>query len=104
MRLLIDTLSPVYLIRNYSLPVAAFLQTQPKTHVFCSAPITHMMYVDDIILFSKATRKNTSAIMNYIDKYCMWSGQKLNALKSRVFFSQNSLTSITVRRAIKHIL
>ena len=40
----------------------------------CAPTITHVMYVDDILLFSKATRSNATAIMNCIQKYCSWSG------------------------------
>ena len=65
-------------------------------------PITHVMYADDIILFSKATRNNAEAIVKCIQKYCDWSGQSLNNAKSRVFFSKQS--SHQNRRAVKHIL
>ena len=33
-------------------------------------PITHVMYANDIILFSKATRNNVAAIVKCIQKYC----------------------------------
>ena len=61
------------------------------------------MYVDDIVIFPKATRKNTSAITTaLINTAC---GQvKSSMLQSLEFFSQNSLTSTTVGRAVKHIL
>ncbi|KAK9988117.1 hypothetical protein SO802_028356 [Lithocarpus litseifolius] len=44
--------------------------------------ITHIMYADDIILFSKATRRDAAKINECLDKYCSWSGQKLNRNKS----------------------
>ena len=53
-------------------------------------PITHVMYVDDIILFSKATRSNPTTIMNYIQKYRNWLGQSLIKSKSEVLFSKQS--------------
>ena len=56
----------------------------------CAPPITHVMYTDDILLFSKATRSNATAIMSCIRKYCLWSSQSLNNIKSRVFFSKQT--------------
>ena len=32
--------------------------------------ITHVMYADDIILFSKATRRDAAKINECLDKYC----------------------------------
>ena len=68
----------------------------------CAPPITHVMYADDILLFSKATRSNATAIISCIRKYCLWSGQSLNNMKSGVFFSKQ--TDWNKRRAIKHVL
>ena len=36
--------------------------------------ITYVMYVDDIILFSKATRKDAETLATCLEKYCEWSG------------------------------
>ena len=68
----------------------------------CAPPITHVMYMDDIFLFSKATRSNVTAIMSCIWKYCLWSGQSLNNMKFGVFFSKQ--TDQNKQRAIKHVL
>ena len=67
-----------------------------------ASPITHVIYADDIILFSKATRNNVDAIVRCIQKYCTWFGQSLNNTKFGVFFSKHSTHQN--RRAIKHIL
>ena len=64
--------------------------------------ITHVMYADDIVLFSKATRRDATAINECIIKYCNWSGQKLNRSKSGFFFSKQ--TQHQSARAIKQIL
>ena len=53
-------------------------------------PITHVMYADDIVLFSKAIRSNPTTIMNFIQKYCNWLGQSLIKSKSGVLFSKQS--------------
>ena len=36
--------------------------------------ITHVMYADDVVLFSKASRKDASSLVKTIEKYCSWSG------------------------------
>lgn len=65
-------------------------------------PITHVMYAEDIVLFSKSSTSNAKAIMNCINKYYDWSGQNLNTYKFGVFFSKH--TPQLSRRAVKHIL
>ena len=59
-------------------------------HKFCSKKIngvkasiggpaiTHVMYANDIILFSKATRNDASNIAICVEKYCNWSRQNIN--------------------------
>lgn len=64
--------------------------------------ITHVMYVDDIILFSKATLKDAHNINAVLEEYCFWSGQSINKSKSRVFFSKHTHPSHC--RHIKEIL
>nr|POE60827.1 hypothetical protein CFP56_39839 [Quercus suber] len=39
-----------------------------------SPTLTHVMYADDIVLFSKATRTNARILSNCLDKYYIWSG------------------------------
>lgn len=64
--------------------------------------IMHVMYADDIILFSKATRREASALLDCLDKYCKWSGQKINNIKSGILFSKH--TQKQTSRSITHIL
>lgn len=64
--------------------------------------ITHVIYADDIILFSKATSKDAHNINAMLEKYCFWSRQSINKSKSRVFFSKH--THPSHRRHIKEIL
>ena len=53
-----------------------------------NTPITHVMYLDDIVLFSEARMREANAINDCLEKYCRWSGQLLNKAKSRVIFSK----------------
>ncbi|XP_075636763.1 uncharacterized protein LOC142609000 [Castanea sativa] len=67
-----------------------------------SIPITHVVYADDIVLFSKACKREANAINGFLEKYCRWSGQLLNRAKSGVIFSK--ITHQQTCRGIKHIL
>lgn len=64
--------------------------------------LAHVMYIDDIVLFSKATRNDATNLIKCLDKYCSWSRQSINKSKSSVFFSKH--TQANIRRAIKHLL
>ena len=64
--------------------------------------ISHVMYADDIVLFSKALRKDAANLVRILEKYCTWSGQAINRSKSGVYFSKH--THSQDRRAIKSIL
>ncbi|XP_026410881.1 uncharacterized protein LOC113306119 [Papaver somniferum] len=49
--------------------------------------MTHLLFADDSLLFSKATEKNFHAIKDYLQKYCIASGQEINFEKSGILFS-----------------
>ena len=50
---------------------------------------SHVFFVDDLMLFAEADRKNCMAIREVLDSFCELSGQKINNEKSRVYFSPN---------------
>ncbi len=50
--------------------------------------ISHVMYTDDIMLFSKASSKEVKALNGCLEKYCNWLGQLINQNKSRLIFSK----------------
>ncbi|KAM1606865.1 hypothetical protein PS1_028017 [Malus domestica] len=64
--------------------------------------ISHIFFVDDILLFLKANRQNCCSLVQLIDEYCAASGQAVNFQKSSVFFSSN--TPYEVSRELGHIL
>ena len=71
-----------------------------KAHI-CSPALTHVMYADDIVLFSKAKEKEV--VLNAcLEKYCSWLGQLINRSKSGVTFSKS--TSKPKTRSIKREL
>ena len=51
--------------------------------------LSHLFFVDDLVLFAKADQKNCVAIRDVLDSFCDMSGQKVSTQKSRVFFSPN---------------
>ena len=50
----------------------------------------HLFFADDLILFAKATKKNSITIKRVLDTFCNCSGQKVNHSKSKLFFSPHT--------------
>uniref|UniRef100_A0A2N9G6T6 CCHC-type domain-containing protein n=1 Tax=Fagus sylvatica TaxID=28930 RepID=A0A2N9G6T6_FAGSY len=50
--------------------------------------VSHLLFVDDLIIFSRATMEDVSTVQSCIQKYQDWSGQKVNIKKSTVMFNQ----------------
>ena len=50
---------------------------------------SHLFFADDLLLFAKANESNCRCVKEVVDEFCMLSGQKVNNLKSKVFFSPN---------------
>ncbi|XP_050211503.1 uncharacterized protein LOC126661686 [Mercurialis annua] len=51
--------------------------------------ITHLLFADDTIIFSKATLSHISFIKNLLNLYSLMSGQHINYSKSFVFFNRD---------------
>lgn len=47
----------------------------------------HLFFADGLLLFAKATKKNSITIKRVLDTFCNCSGQKVNHSKSKLFFS-----------------
>ena len=52
-------------------------------------PITNLMFVDDLLLFTRSSQDELSAILNCLEIYQSWSGQVVDYQKSSIFFSKN---------------
>ncbi|XP_026399021.1 uncharacterized protein LOC113294858 [Papaver somniferum] len=50
--------------------------------------MTHLLFVDDSLLFSKANIQDFQVIKDYLQKYCLASGQEINFDKSGILFSR----------------
>lgn len=51
--------------------------------------VSHLLFVDDLLIFTRAKRQDSFAINTCLDKYMGWSGQKINRDKSSVHFNSN---------------
>ena len=76
--------------------------------VSSNAPsISKLCYLDDVILFSKAKMSELSTLKIYLEKYCSWSGQKVNVEKSGFFpskgVSQQFLNQIKARWGLNRL-
>lgn len=60
---------------------------------------SHLFFVDDLVLFAKAYRKNCYNIKETLNTFCELSGQKISLAKSKVYFSPNSAWRIERRCA-----
>lgn len=50
---------------------------------------SHLIFEDDIILFSKVDLRACDAMMEVLEKFCCETGQKISQDKSRIYFSPN---------------
>lgn len=51
--------------------------------------ITHLLFADDCLLFTKLDSQNVRTILHILWEYVRISGQKINLLKSRAYCSAN---------------
>lgn len=54
-----------------------------------SAPLTHLFFADDLILFGLDSFDTCKTIMEVLNYFCEISGQTVNLNKSKLFVSQN---------------
>lgn len=60
--------------------------------------LSHLMFANDLILFSEASVEQAKVIANVMQKFCNMSGQKINVAKFSLFCSKN-----ISRRIVKKI-
>lgn len=51
--------------------------------------INHILYVDDVLLFSNGGKRSFSYLLSVLDGFCANSGQVLQASKCNLFFSKH---------------
>lgn len=51
--------------------------------------ISHLMFVDDLLLFGKAAENKMRLMKRILDKLCVIPGQSISYDKSNIIFSKN---------------
>ena len=64
-----------------------------------SLRLTHLLFADDSLLFSRATNKKCQGVLDILDVYGKCSGQQINRSKMTIFFSKS--TKVESRDQIK---
>ncbi|KAI0519500.1 hypothetical protein KFK09_006949 [Dendrobium nobile] len=64
--------------------------------------ITHLLYADDVVIFSHVSKEIAKEVKGIVDDFCNWTGQTVNANKSQIIFS-NSVNN-PMRKKIAKVL
>ena len=59
--------------------------------------ISHLLFVDDSIMFCRATVEEGRKILKVLEDYEVESGQRLNKEKTSLFFSKNTKREVQVQ-------
>jgi len=98
-----DPLSPFLFIIGSEVISRLFYSTLRGFKIARScAPLNHLLFADDLVIFTTTTSSEASLIKSCLDKYGLWSGQTVNIHKSHILFSKN--TSPATISAIQAIL
>ncbi|KAG6420962.1 hypothetical protein SASPL_117508 [Salvia splendens] len=66
------------------------------------SPVSHLFFVDDLVLFCKADMKNARTLKSILDKFNHHSRHKVSASKTQLFFSLN--IDVSLAQAIENHL
>lgn len=58
--------------------------------------ISHLLFVDDSLLFARANRQKCVALVDILNKYEATFGQKINIEKSEITFSKGVKTRVDI--------
>ncbi|KAI0493884.1 hypothetical protein KFK09_024010 [Dendrobium nobile] len=83
-------LSPILFILCSQLLSNAFHHSSCGIKLCLEGPrISHLLYADDVIMFSKANKKEVLGVKRILHKFCEWTGQKINYSKSLIMFGKH---------------
>jgi hypothetical protein len=54
-----------------------------------SPPISHLLFADDVMIFTRSKVQDANAVLNCLSTYFKWFGQRINLSKLVVFFTKN---------------
>lgn len=52
--------------------------------------VSYLVFADNLTIYSHASEEYVANIIHFLNRFCEWSGQKVNRDKSAVHFSKNS--------------
>lgn len=52
--------------------------------------LSHLFFIDDLVLFGEASVENAKVVLGILEKFFYYSGHRMNAHKSKIFFSNNT--------------
>lgn len=67
-------------------------------------PLSHLFFADDLILLAEASLEQVSVVKDCLEMFCKASGQRVNASKTRVFFSHNVIITGRPRFVMSWVL
>ncbi|KAI0524684.1 hypothetical protein KFK09_004066 [Dendrobium nobile] len=98
-------LSP-YLFILYSQVVSDALNSRKGNVGISISPkaprVSHLLYADDILIFSEGKTKVIKELKSFINNYCLWSSQKVNNFKSMILFGK--YTNHRIKKKISTLL
>ncbi|KAI0519669.1 hypothetical protein KFK09_007123 [Dendrobium nobile] len=50
--------------------------------------ITHLLYADDVLIFSHVSMALATALKAIVEDFCKWTGQRINVSKSQIIFGK----------------
>ncbi|PKU87614.1 Putative ribonuclease H protein [Dendrobium catenatum] len=64
--------------------------------------ITHLLYADDVIIFSQCSKDIAKEVKRIVDDFCSWTGQRVNDSKSQIMFG--NVVGNQMRKKITKVL
>lgn len=62
---------------------------KPIQLTHCCPVLSYLFFADDLLLFGEAFVDHIMVMKQFLDVFCVASGQKMNFYKSKIFFSTN---------------
>ncbi|XP_020683725.1 uncharacterized protein LOC110100530 [Dendrobium catenatum] len=64
--------------------------------------VTHLLYADDVLIFSNANVELAKNLKNIVEDFCRWTGQKVNVNKSQMIFGK--VVKYSIKKKIAKVL